>query len=489
MTKLETGCEEIENECHAELSEERRQYRAARHGMTKRDSLPQIDDNDPLRWPKSKKLLNLALVAFHGFMATFSAAAIMSAFVDIAADLHVSVQKASYLTSLFIVILGAAPLFWRPLSQAYGRRPIFLISLVGSMLGNVGCAVTKSYGTMALCRAITAFFISPAASIGSAVVSEMFLKEERAQYMGVWTAMVTLGVPLAPLLFGFVVLRVGYRWVYWILAITNGVQFVLYLLFGPESRFIRNENASKSLIHASWKRQHLTFRRIDPSPITIWDFLHPLTLAAHLRVALPAILYSMVFLWGSVMTTFEIPQIFPERFHLDTQQVGLQFISVLVGTIIGEQLGGTLSDRWMLLGRQKTGKQQRPEFRLWLSYIGHLLTIAGTVVFFVQLSKAQTWNVTPLLGAGISAGGNQIVTTIMITYAVDCYPHDAAAVGVFILLVRQTWGFIGPFWIPQMVDVLGLAMSSVLATAMIVVVSIIPTVILQLLGKNSIEEW
>lgn len=41
---------------------------------------------------------------------------------------------------------------------------------------------------------------------------------------------------------------------------------------------------------------------------------------------------------------------------------------------------------------------------------------------------------------------------------------------------------------PQMVDVLGLAMSSVLATAMIVVVSIIPTVILQLLGKNNIEE-
>ncbi|QLI72185.1 uncharacterized protein G6M90_00g093200 [Metarhizium brunneum] len=58
MTKLETDCEEIENECHAELSEESRQYRAARHGITKRDSLPQIDDNDPLRWPKSKKLLN-----------------------------------------------------------------------------------------------------------------------------------------------------------------------------------------------------------------------------------------------------------------------------------------------------------------------------------------------------------------------------------------------------------------------------------------------
>ena len=74
---------------------------------------------------------------------------------------------------------------------------------------------------MALCRAITGFFISPAAAIGSAVVSETFFRQERARYMGVWTAMVILGVPVAPLIFGFVALRVGYRWIYYILAIVR----------------------------------------------------------------------------------------------------------------------------------------------------------------------------------------------------------------------------------------------------------------------------
>lgn len=51
-----------------------------------------------------------------------------------------------------------------------------------------------------------------------------------------------------------------------------------------------------------------------------------------------------------------------------------------------------------------------------------------------------------LVGAAIASGGNQIVTTVLITYAIDCHPKDAAAIGAFVNFVRQIWGFIGPFW-------------------------------------------
>lgn len=56
------------------------------------------------------------------------------------------------------------------------------------------------------------------------------------------------------------------------------------------------------------------------------------------------------------------------------------------------------------------------------------------------------WTIGPDIGAAIAAVGNQIATTVLITYAVDCYREDAASVGVFITLIRQVWGFIGPFW-------------------------------------------
>lgn len=128
-------------------------------------------------------------------MSTFTAS-IIPAYEDISIDLGVSIQRASYLTSLQIAILGGAPLFWKPLSNRYGRRPIFLLSTILSLVCNVGCAKSPDYASMAACRALTAFFISPAAAIGSAVVTETFFKKERGRYMGIWTLMVTLGVPV-----------------------------------------------------------------------------------------------------------------------------------------------------------------------------------------------------------------------------------------------------------------------------------------------------
>lgn len=192
----------------------------------------------------------------------------------------------------------------------------------------------------------------------------------------------------------------------------------------------------------------MSFRRIDKTPMTWYDFVEPLAYAARPCVMLPAVAYAMEFLWTSIMTTVEIPQLFPELFGFNTQQNGLQMISVIVGTIVGEQIGGRMSDLWMSMRRRKlNGRSPQPEYRLWLSYFGFALCIIGIVVFLVQLYNAgHTWNVTPLIGVGIAAAGNQVVTTVLVTYSVDCYRQDAASVGVFITFVRQIWGFIGPFW-------------------------------------------
>lgn len=203
------------------LSPEHREYLLARHGTLDLDPVPDMSDADPYNWPHWKKVVNLIVVAFHAMMATFTAASIQSAFENIAADLGCSLQRASYLTSLQIAILGGAPLFWKPLSDRYGRRPVFIVSLICSLVANIGCSESHSYASMAASRAIVAFFISPAAAIGSAVVAETFFKKSRARYMGIWTVMVTIGVPISPFIFGFVAYRVDYRWIYRVLAIVS----------------------------------------------------------------------------------------------------------------------------------------------------------------------------------------------------------------------------------------------------------------------------
>jgi MFS family permease len=136
------------------------------------------------------------------------------------------------------------------------------------------------------------------------------------------------------------------------------------------------------------------------------------------------------------------------RNFTSTQQLCLQFLGIIIGSIIGEQIGGAISDYWMNRRARKISARPPPEFQLWLSYSGYLLTISGVVVFLVRIEQVPElhWNVTPIISATIAGAGNQVVTTVLITYAVDYYHEEAASIGVFITFVRQMWGFIGPFW-------------------------------------------
>ena len=231
------------------------------------------------------------------------------------------------------------------------------------------------------------------------------------------------------------------------------MQLILYTCLGPESRYIRQGVQHTG---SSFKQEFLTFRRIDPTPLNALDFIQPLMFFRYANVLIPAFAYAMVFLFTSILPTVEVPQLFGEKFHFNTQQLGLQFLAILLGSIIGEQIGGLMSDRWMNYRRKKIATSPDPEWRLWLSYLGFILSIVGVIVFLVQLEKAKPlhWNITPLVGMTIGATGNQIVTTVMVTYAVDCYREEAASVGVFITFVRQIWGFLGPFWYVLISDAL-----------------------------------
>jgi hypothetical protein len=87
------------------------------------------------------------------------------------------------------------------------------------------------------------------------------------------------------------------------------------------------------------------------------------------------------------LTIFSVrPQPFVEKFHFNTQQVGLQNLSIIIGSVIGEQVGGFMSGKWMR--RCQHTKAAAPEFRLWLSYLGHAFAIGGVVISFVRLSQA-----------------------------------------------------------------------------------------------------
>ncbi|KAH8805118.1 major facilitator superfamily domain-containing protein [Xylogone sp. PMI_703] len=442
-----------------------------RHGTLDLDPLPSESPDDPLNWPVWKKNLQMFMMVIHAAMSTFSSAAVIPGFENFAELYGVSISTASYLCSVQILFLGLSPFMWNPLSKRFGRRPIFLISTFISCIMNIAGGFCKSYGSQMVTRILLSIAGCSPLGFGSAVVTELFFSHERAQKMGWWTLMVTIGIPGGPLVFGFVTQQLGVRWIFWILACINFCEFLGYLAFNAETLYDRSGNEN-------WRppsRNRLHFHRLDLTPLTIRDFVRPLDFAKCSRVMIPAIAFALVFTYANTAITVELPQQFGERFHFNAQQIGLQYISVIIGSGLGEQLSGPLSDMFLNRYSRRIG-HRHPAHRLWIAYFGFLTAIVGIIVWGVQLNKAEPWNVTPLIGAAISNFGSQVITTTMITFAVDNYRERSADVGVFVNVVRQTWAFIGPFYFPKMYDNLGLVGGSGLLCGLIVLFGVIPTI-------------
>lgn len=73
------------------------------------------------------------------------------------------------------------------------------------------------------------------------------------------------------------------------------------------------------------------FKRVDPEPITFTEVIDPIVIGRHLTVLLPTISYAIVLSFASVLVTVEIPQTFIPTFGLDPQQLGLNFIAMIIG--------------------------------------------------------------------------------------------------------------------------------------------------------------
>jgi MFS family permease len=347
-------------------------------------------------------------------------------------------------------------------------------------------------------RILTAIFICPPLGIGSGVVTELFFKHERAQKMGWWTLMTTLGTPMGPFIMGFIVQHLNVNWIFSILAIINFCQFLGYLLLDTETLY----HPSNAAMNLQKSQGRFTFSRIDKTPFSVLDCVAPFYICRHLKIVIPACAYALVFCYANIAIIVEMPIIFGEKFGLDPQSIGLQYIALIIGSVLGEQLSGPLSDAFLNRYSRRTG-HSHPVHRLWISYVGFLTVILGILVWGIQLQHAKqgVWNVTPLVGAAIASFGNQIITTTIITFAVDNYREESADIGVIVNFIRQVWGFvshcsssgqisilmtlqIGPFYFPLIFGNLGFAASAGIFCSIIFAFGCLPVVGLHVQGRD-----
>ncbi|KAJ6116225.1 hypothetical protein N7512_005950 [Penicillium capsulatum] len=462
------------------------------------DSCQTNSPRDPHNWPQWKKNAQILMVAFHSMVGTFMAAGIIPAYEVLAEEYHVTVPDASYLTSFQILLLGLAPLVWNPITAVYGRYHVTLLSVLGSMVCNIGGARCTSYGGQMATRVLTAFLICPPIGNGSGVITELCEPERRAQKLGWWTLMTTIGTPAGPFLMGFVAKHIGVQWIFWIFAIINFGQFLLYLTLGDETIYNPEDDERE---RGFWGK--MVPRKIARRPLQLRDFGRPFWLVQHPRVLIAACAHAITFCYGNIALIVEMPIAFGQKFHFDAQQIGLQFIAIIIGCVLGEQISGPMSD-WFLRGVQQKRGYSRAADRLWLSYIAFATIFAGLLTWGFQLQHATTWNVTPCVGAAIASFGNQMQTTILTTFAVESKKEQAAEVGVLVNICLQIYGFVcspsldplrqtvliielcqlGPFYFPDMFATLGLGGAAGVMVAIVGGCAMLPIIAVQLIATR-----
>lgn len=146
-----------------------------------------------------------------------------------------STTLASFVVSVFVLGFAAGPLLCAPLSEIYGRLPVYHICNVLFVLFNVACALAPNMSALIAFRFFAGVVGSAPLTIGGGTIADMIVQEKRGGAMAVFSIGPLLGPIIGPVGGGFFAEAAGWRWVFWLLAILSGVLSIIMFVVLRES--------------------------------------------------------------------------------------------------------------------------------------------------------------------------------------------------------------------------------------------------------------
>ena len=252
------------------------------------------------------------------------------------------VQAGAFYNGIFIAIYAAMQFVFAPilgaLSDRYGRRPVLLLSLAGTVLDYLVSALAQSLWLLLLTR-IVAGIMGASFSTANAYIADVSKPEERARNFGLIGAVFGLGFILGPALGGLLG-NADIRLPFYFAA---GIAF-LNLLYGyfvlPESLKPENRNLSS---RAAFSNPFASFGVLTKAP---------LVRGLSVSVLLVSMAFSILQSIWVLYTTY--------RFGWNVQQTGLSLMLVGVMSMVVQGglvrvIVGRLGERRSVLLGQSVG--------------------------------------------------------------------------------------------------------------------------------------
>ncbi|UPX11210.1 uncharacterized protein EKO05_0001830 [Ascochyta rabiei] len=351
------------------------------------------------------------LVSISALISPFGATTVLPALNVLTGVLDITPTKANISITTYMIAQAIAPTIIGAMSDTSGRRFSFILCYVIYIVANIGLALQTNYVALLILRMVQAVGCSAAIALAFAIVSDISTSAERGKYMGYAGAGILCGPAFGPTIGGILAQFLGWRSIFWFLAIFSGVLLISFAFLFPETcrnvvgnGSIPARGINQSVISCIQQRKlakqsapaeddHEINSDVKPARRKI--SLNPL---ATLRIlgekeSCIILLYNGFFFTGMMVTTSAIPDLFKQAYNLNELDVGLCYIANGIGSLLSSLTMGHVVD-WNFRRHAarlnmpiSKGKQQDlsnfPIERVKLEIVipGHIIGIVGLIMF------------------------------------------------------------------------------------------------------------
>ncbi|TVY82541.1 Efflux pump radE [Lachnellula suecica] len=416
------------------------------------------DPEKPVNWTGKKKWANGGLLAAMTFITPLASSMFAPGVEDVLIEFHSSSTLLASLTvSIYILGYALGPLLVAPLSEMYGRVPLYHASNVLFCIFTMACAVSSNLNMLIAFRFFAGAAGSTPITIGGGSFGDMFSVEERGKAIAIWSMGPLLGPVIGPVAGGFLAESAGWRWVFWLILILAGILTIMMFIFLKETYPVALLEQKAARLRKSTGNPNLRsaltldlpprelFKRTIFRPIKM--FLSPIVL---LLSTYMAFVYGILYLLFTTIT-----DVFIDTYGFSQGTSGLAYLGLGIGMFAGLIAFGIGSDKLIKTLSAKNGGVMKPEFRFPPMIPASFFVPAGLLLYGWTAKYGVFW-IVPIIGTGLVGTG--LIGSFMpiSTYLIDAFTiHSASALAANTIL-RSLFGCFLPLAGPPLYEKLGL---------------------------------
>ncbi|KAF2677839.1 MFS multidrug transporter [Lentithecium fluviatile CBS 122367] len=431
----------------------------------------------PRNWSTIRKSFDISIVIFLDLYTTAVSTAGSSAATIAEKEWDISHTLAIFIfVSLYLLGQGIGGVLFPPYSETFGRKKLYIVSTALYSIFCVVVGVVPSMAGVIVGRFTTGFLSAIPTTVVVGSIEDMFNSKGRIWLIFLWAIVSNLGLIIGPIMGTYITLTLGWRWVFYIAAIVNGV--ITLLLFS-----IRESRPSLLLVREVAKLRKITgietLQALNPDHTPSLHMFARLALFRPLRLLVTEPIVFLVSIMSAVafaliyLFTEALPPIY-ESFGFSSSSASLPFLAIGVGLLAG--IPTRMLDNWVLARHKRKGHPFAPEYKL-IGFIIGAPVLAGGLWCFAWTIPPRIpsvhWLVSTVALGFIGYALNEF-DTVLAGYLADSYLSYAASGFAALALVRSTMSALFPLFGVRMFEALDANIAVSVLAALATVFCLVP---------------